>query len=101
MHIAPLFRIVGRVDKFAAAGACSADLQDGVFFDLDVMWNIGRLGVEAARRQNLQLRAVKRFSIAGCKHARQDGDFARVRMGVWRNLETLWEVEAQRVGPWL
>src|SRR5207244_9329899 len=92
-----LFRIA---DKLAPAGAGSAHLQDGVFLDLDVVRDIGRFGVETAGWQDLQLGAVKRVTVAGCEYARQDGDFAGIRMRVGRNLEALREFEARRVRPW-
>ena len=52
----------------ASARARAAHLQHGVFLDLDEMRNIGRLGVEAAGRQDLQLGVVERLAIAGCVH---------------------------------
>src|SRR5262245_24931396 len=92
-----LSRAVGRVDEPAPAGAGAAHLQDGVFFDLDVMRYIGRLGVEAASWQDLQLGAVEGLPVAGSEHARQDGDVTGIRMRVRRDLEAFGEFEAQRI----
>src|SRR5262249_37067095 len=94
-----LVRKLGRNDELASARTRATDLQDSLLLDLDVVRNIGRLGVEASGRQDLQLGIVKTLSVAGCVHARQDGDFPRVRMGVRSNLEALREFVTHRVGP--
>ena len=60
------------------------------------MRNVGWLGVEATDWQALQLGVVKPFSVAGCEHARQDGDFAGIWMSVRRDSETFWEFQTQR-----
>src|ERR1700704_6480312 len=97
--IADLIWNLGRNDKFAAARAHAAHLQDGVFLDFDVVRNISWLGVEATGRQDLQLGVVKTLSVTGCEHARQDGDFTRIRMRVRGDPETFWKFETHRVGP--
>src|SRR5215475_4141695 len=91
-----LFRT--RIDKSAFARAHAVHLQDDIFLDLDVMRNVRRLGVEAARGQDFQVGWIKFFSIASCERARQDRDLAKVWMRVRCDLETFWEFEAQRVG---
>jgi len=88
-------------DKSTFARAHAAHLQDDIFLDLDVMWNVGRLGVEAAGREDFQVGGIKLFSIASCERPRQDRDLAKIWMRVRCDLETFWEFEAQRVGPWL
>src|SRR6185369_13273666 len=92
-----LFWSFGQIDKLAPAGTHTAHLQDSVFLDLDIVRNIGRLGVEATGRQCLQPCVVKGFSVAGCEHAGQDGDLAGIWMSMRRDLETLREFETQRV----
>src|SRR5712672_1426059 len=77
-----------RIDKSTFARANAAHLQDDIFLDLDVMRNIRRLGVEAARGQDFQVGWIKFFSIASCERARQDRDLAKVWMRVRCDLET-------------
>src|SRR6185369_3276506 len=96
---AGLFGIVGPLDKIAPAGACPAHLQDSVFLDLDEMRHIGGLSVETAGWQDLQLSVIECFTVACCEYARQDSDFAVIRMSMRREPEAFWELEAQRVGP--
>src|SRR5882757_10689374 len=55
-----LFRNTGCIDGSTSTWTHAADLQDGIFLDLDVVRNVGRFGIKAAGRQDFQFGGVER-----------------------------------------